>query len=169
MTGGGAHPQLTSYKIELFTHSSGSASLLWAGRLRPMPDAHCDLPLLHGYLPFRPSRGTCEIRSSSPNLWFTVARVLGFRVTSLRCQSPHFASMILPFCPRAAVLAATPRRCNTLPDVVFTDVLSLPWGDSSYWSQWASPHVFFASMGDTDLEEWGRHIPLRPIQLQPSG
>jgi len=134
-----------------------------------VPDAHCDLPLLHGYLPYRPSHGTCEIRSSSPNLWFTVAQVLGFRVTSLRCQSPHFASMILPFCPCAAVLAATPRRCNTLPDVVFTDVLSLPWGDSSYWSQWATPHVFFASTGDTDLEEWGGHIPLHPIQLQPSG
>ena len=166
---GGAHPQLTSYKIEPFTHSSGSASLLWAGRLRSVLDAHCDLPLIHGYLPFRPSRGTCEIRSSSPNLWFTVARALGFWVTSLRCQSPLFASMILPFCPRAMVLAATPRHCNTLPDVVFTDVLSLPLGDRSYWSQWATPHVFFASMGDSNLEEWGGHIPLRPTQLQPSG
>ena len=160
---------MTSYKIEPFTHSSDSASLLWAGRLRPVPDDHCNLPLLHGYLPFRPSCGTCEIRSSSPNLWFTVARALGFRVTSLHCQSPLFASMILPFCPRAMVLAATPRHCNTLPDVVFTDVLSLPLGDRSYWSQWATPHVFFASMGDSNLEEWGGHIPLRPTQLQPSG
>jgi hypothetical protein len=98
-----------------------------------------------------------------------VARALGFRVTSLRCQSPHFADMILPFCPQAAVLAATPRHCNTVPDVIFSYVLSLPWGDRSYWAQWATPHVFLVSVGDTDLEEWGGRIPLWPAPLQPSG
>jgi hypothetical protein len=123
--------------------------------------AHCDLPLLHGYLPYRPSRGTYEIRSSSPNLWFTVAGALGFRVTSLRCHSPHFADTVSPFCPQAALLVATPRRCNTLPDVIFSDVLSLPWGDLYHWEQWATPHVFFVSAGDTDLEEWGGRIPFR--------
>ena len=166
---GGAHPQLTSNKIELFTHTPESASLLWAGRLRPVTVAHCDLPLLHGYLPYRPSRGTCEIRSSSPNLWFTVARALGFRVTLLRCQSPHFADMISPFFPQAALLATTPRRCNTLPDVIFSDVLSLPWGDRYYWEHWATPHVFFVSAGDTDLEEWGGRIPFRSNPHLPSG
>jgi hypothetical protein len=104
MTGGGAHPQLTSNKIELFTHTPESASLLWAGRLRPVTVAHCDLPLLHGYLSYHPACGSCEIRSSSPNLWFTVARALGFRVTSLRCQSTHFAAMVSPFCPDATRL-----------------------------------------------------------------
>jgi hypothetical protein len=130
--------------------------------------AHCDLPLLHGYLPYRPSRGTCEIRSSSPNLWFTVARALSFRVTSLRCQSPHFADLFSPFCPHAALLGATPRRCNTLPDVIFSDVLSLPGGDRYYWEQWATPHVFFVSTGDTDLKEWGGCIPFRSNPPLPS-
>ena len=92
-----------------------------------------------------------------------------FRVTSLRCQSPHFADMISPFCPHGALLAVTPRCCNTLPDVTFSDVLSLPWGDCYYWVQWATPHVFFVSVGDTDLEEWGGRIPFRPAPLPPSG
>jgi hypothetical protein len=131
--------------------------------------AHCDLPLLHGYLPYRPSRGTCEIRSSSPNLWFMVAGALGFRVTSLRCHSPHFADMVFLFCPQAALLVATPRRCNTLPDVIFSDVLSLPWGDLYHWEQWATPHVFFVSAGDTNLEEWGGRIPFRSNPHLPSG
>ena len=167
--GGGAHPQLTSNKIELVTHTSESASLLWAGRLRPVTVAHCDLPLLHGYLSYRPARGSCEIRSSSPNLWFTVERALGFRVTSLRCQSTHFAAMVSPFCPDATRLGATPRRCNTLPDVIFSDALSLPWGDCHYWAHWATPHEFFVSVGDTDLEDWGGRIPLRSARLPPFG
>ena len=135
-----------------------------------MTDVHCDLPLLHGYLPYRPSRGTCEIWVSSPSLWFTVARALGFQVSSLRCQTPLFAAMILPFCPHAAVLAATPRQCNTLPDVIFSDAMSLPpWGDLSYWAQWATPHVFFVPVGDTDVEEWGGRTSLRPVPLRPAG
>jgi hypothetical protein len=134
-----------------------------------MTDAHCNLPLLHGYLPYRPSRGTCEIQVSSPSLWFTVARALGFWVSSLRCQSPHFAATILPFCPHATVLAATPWWCNTLPDVIFSDAISLPWGNRSYWAHWATPHVFFVPVGDTDLEEGGGRSPLRPAPLRPAG
>jgi hypothetical protein len=131
---------------------------------------HCDLPLLHGFLPYRPSRETCEIQSSSPNLWFTVAGALDFRVTSLRCHSPHFGDMVSPFCPQAALLVATPRRSNTLPDVIFSDVLSLPWGDDLYhWEQWATPHVFFVSAGDTDLKEWGGRTPFCSNPRLPYG
>jgi hypothetical protein len=79
--------------------------------------------------------------------------------------------MVLAFCPHAAVLAATLRWCNTLPDVVFSDAMSLPWGVCSYWAQWTTPHVFFISNGDTDLEEWGGRgrIPSQPPPLHPLG
>ena len=110
-------------------------------------DVHCNLPLLHGFLPYCPSRGTCEIRSANPNLWFMVAWALGIWVALLRCQSPIFVAMDLPFCPQAAVLAAIPRQCNTLPYVIFSNDLSLPWGDRAYWVQWPTPHVFLSQLG----------------------
>jgi hypothetical protein len=77
--------------------------------------------------------------------------------------------MVVSFCPQAAVLAEAPRQCNTLPDVIFSNAMSLPWGDRSYRAQWTTPHVFFISNGDTDLEEWGGRMPLQPPPLHPPG
>ena len=52
---------------------------LWSGRRAALANPlHCDLPLLNGYFPFRPPRGTCEVRGSSPNLWLAVVPALGF-------------------------------------------------------------------------------------------
>ena len=58
---------------------------LWSGRRAALVNPrHCDLPLLNGYFPYRPPRGTCEVRGASPNLWLAVVPALGFRSQSAR-------------------------------------------------------------------------------------
>ncbi len=61
-------------------------------------------------------------------------------------------ALIKPFCGSPRVLSARPRRFNTLPDVVFLDLGSLPWGSGSdkYWEGWQTTHVFFCLGLDTD-------------------
>ncbi len=132
---------------------------LWSGRQAALADPrHCDFPLLNGYLPYRPTKGTCEIRGASPNLWFAVVPALGFRILSIRFPDGPFVDLCGAICPGALILAATPRRCNRLPDVVFLDLLSLPSVSrlaTTYWRAWAVPHVFFVWGGDTDSEAPG--------------
>ena len=82
------------------------------------------------------------------NLWFAVAGALGFRVASFQPPDPLFASLLRTFCPTASALSCTPRRYNRLPDLVFTNTLSLPWGSPEYWISWLTPHVFFEGAGD---------------------
>jgi hypothetical protein len=104
-----------------------SSTTLWSGLQGPLHDPHCDLPLIRGFLPFRGSRGSCEVLGVRPNLWFTVAGALGFTVSSFRTLDESFGSLLTTFCPAASALAAVPRQCNRLPDVVFSDLASLPW------------------------------------------
>ena len=100
---------------------------LWSGRRVALTDPrHCDLPFLNGYLPYRPPRGTCEIPGASPNLWFAVVPALRFWISSIRFPDGPFVDLCGAVCPGASILAATPRRCNRLPDVVFLDLLLLP-------------------------------------------
>ena len=154
-------------------HVCSSPSPLWSGRRAALADPrHCDLPLLNGYLPYRPprARGTCEIRgaSASPNLWFAVVTALGFRISSIRFPNGPFVDLCGGVCPGASILAATPRRCNRLPDVVFVDLLLLPSVShlaTTYWWAWAVPHVFFVWGGETDSEApggWGRLAQVAP-------
>ena len=104
-----------------------SPSPLWSGRRAAFADQrHCDLPVLNGYLPYRPPRGTCKIRGASPNLWFAVVPALGFWISSIRFPDGLFVDLCGAVCPGALILAATPHRCNRLPDVVFLDLLLLP-------------------------------------------
>ena len=113
---------------------------LWSGRRAALANpCHCDLPLLNGYFPYRPPRGTCEIRGASPNLWFAVVPALGFRISSLRFPDGPFADLCGAICPGASILAATPRRCNRLPDVVFLDLLSLPLVSRLATTYWRLP------------------------------
>ena len=132
---------------------------LWSGRRAALADTrHCDLPLLNGYFPYRPPRGTCDVRGALPNLWLAVVPALGFRIASLRFPDGPFVDLCGAVCPGASIVAATPRRCNRLPDVVFLDLLSLPSVArlaTSYWRAWAVPHVFFVWGGDTDSEAPG--------------
>ena len=72
--------------------------------------------------------------------------------------------LIRPFCGGARVLSARPRRFNSLPDVVFLDLGSLPWGTGSnkYWEGWRTTHVFFCSGEDTDAAGGARAAPPPP-------
>ena len=69
------HPLITSSPSSSTTHSS-----LWSGLRKGLVDAHCDLPLVNGFLEFFPPHGVCEVRGASPNLWFAVAEGLGFKI-----------------------------------------------------------------------------------------
>ena len=133
-------------------------SRLWSGCRDPVVDTHCDLPLLRGFLPFRSPRGSCELRAACPCLWFAVVGALGFRVTSICCPDPPFVAVVSKFWPEASILSPSPRRCNRLPDVIFSDLISLPWDPHCpqvYWDAWPTPHVFFCPAGDSDVEAWG--------------
>ena len=144
---------------------------LWSGRRAALADPrHCDLPLLNGYFPYRPPRGTCEVRGASPNLWFAVVPALGFWIASLRFPDGPFVDLCGAVCPGASIVAATPRRCNRLPDVVFLDLLSLPSVArlaTAYWRAWAVPHVFFVWGGDTDSGAPGGRGRLAQVAPQP--
>jgi hypothetical protein len=104
-----------------------SSTTLWSRLQDPLHDPHCDLPLIRGFLPFWGSRGSCEVRGIRLNLWFAVAGALGFTVSSFQTRDESFGSLLTTFCPAALALAAVPRRCNRLPDIVFSDLASLPW------------------------------------------
>jgi hypothetical protein len=144
---------------------------LWSGWRAALADPrHCDLPLLNSYLPYRPPRGTCEIQGASPNLWFAVVPALGFWISSIRFPDCPFVDLCGAVCPGALILAATPRRCNRLHDVVFLDLLLLPLVSrlaTTYWRAWAVSHVFFVWGGDTDLEARGGRGRLAQVAPQP--
>jgi hypothetical protein len=136
-------------------HVSTSQSSIWSGWWGALGNPlHCDLPLLNGFHLHQSLHGTCKLRGASPNLWFVVVAALGFKITSIRFLEGPFVGLFTAVCPRALVLATHPRWCNTLPDVIFLDHLSLPLVSRlthSYWSAWTTPHVFFLWAGDTDL------------------
>ena len=122
-------------------------------------DAHCDQPLLRGYLKYGSSRGKCEIRGAGTNLWFAVAQALGFQVRSFRFPHLAFSQLMRSYCPKAAILDAHPHRCNKLPSIIFLDAISLPCGTNLdvYWAYWRTPHVFFYQDGDSDLVRCTTH------------
>ncbi len=132
-------------------------------------DAHCDQPMLHGFRKYRSPRGKCEIRGAGPNLWFAVAPALGFQVGSFRFSHSEFAQLMESYCPQAATLDAHTRRCNTLPEIIFLDAISLPCGADSanYWAYWRTPHVFFYQDGDLDLAgHTGKARPCAPTNWE---
>jgi hypothetical protein len=68
----------------------------------------------------------CKLQGASPNLWFAVVAALGFRITLIRFPEGPFVGLFAAVCPEGSILMAVPRQCNTLPDVVFLDLLLLP-------------------------------------------
>jgi len=105
--------------------------VLWSGWLAGVADPHSDLLLARGFLPYRPSRGLCEVRGRSANLWYVAAKALGFVVLSIRCPDPHFVEHIQGLGTGVKRLASLPRRLRRprrLPDVVFSDAESIPLG-----------------------------------------
>ena len=147
-------------------------SCLCSGHRDPLADAHCNLPLLRGFLPFCPLHGCCKLRGASPNLRFAVAAALGFQVSSIPPPPSPFMTLVLGFWEGASILLASPRHCNRLPDVVFSDLASLPWDvrcPQVYWDAWTMPHVFFCAVRDTDLELLGGHGVLPNPPAPPRG
>ena len=129
-----------------------------------MVDTHSDQPLARGFLPFRPARGTCEIRGGAANLWYAAAKALGFVVSTLRCTDPLFVGYLTGFCAGAKRLTPPPgrfRRPRQLPDVVFSDLAGLPIGPGAgnYWEDWTTTHVFYCLGSDDSVltlsETWG--------------
>ena len=125
---------------------------LWSGQTGGRVDSHSDQLLVQGFLKYRTPRGCCEIRGAGPSLLFAAAQASGFTISTIRCTYETFVALIKPFCGSPQVLSARLRRFNTLPDVVFSDLGSLPWGPGSdkYWEGWRTTHVFFCLGLDTD-------------------
>ena len=124
--------------------------MLWSGRLAGVADTHSDQPLTRGFLPFRPARGTCEIRGSVANLRYAAAKALGSGVTTLRYPDPLFVAHLASFCAGAKSLNPPPghlQRPRQLPDVAFSDLAGLPLGPK-YWDAWTMTHVFYCLGAD---------------------
>ena len=142
--------------VEDASHGNPPGSLvpaLWAGRQAGVWDSHSDQLLVRGFLPYRPSRGTCEVRGAGPNLWFAVAKALGFMVTSIRCPYLPFVDLVVRrFCPGVSALLAAPQRFDSLPELVLLDAESLPSGPEvhRYWDRWLTTHVFYTGGQDAD-------------------
>ena len=101
-------------------------------------------------MPFRPARGTCEIRGGAANLWYAAAKALGFVVTTLRYPDPIFVGHLTGFCAGAKSLNTPPgrfRRPRQLPTVVFSDLGGLPLVPE-YWDAWTTTHVFYCLGAD---------------------
>jgi hypothetical protein len=142
---------------------------LWLGLQGSVHNPHCNLPLLTGFLPFCPLRGICEVQGVGPNLWFAVVGALGFQVLTFCSGDPSFSSLLGSLCLAALQLATSPRRCNQLPDVIFTNLASLPWDVREYWAFWTTPHIFFIPAGDSEVDDWGFCTPSWPPPVPPSG
>ncbi len=56
-----------------------------------------------------------------------------------------------------------------MPDVIFTDLASLPWDARAYWASWTTPHVFFIPTGDSEVDDWGFRAPSWPPPVPPLG
>ena len=129
---------------------SGITPVLWSGRLAGVVDTHSDQPLARGFLPFRPARGTCEIRGCAANLWYAAAKALGFVVTTLRYPDPIFVGHLTGFSTGAKSLNPPPgrfRRPHQLPTAVFSDLAGLPL-IPEYWDTWTTTHVFYCLGAD---------------------
>ena len=120
---------------------------LWSGRLPGVADPHSDLLLARGFLPYWPPRGTCEVRGRVANLWYAAAKALGFEALSIRCPDSLFVGHVQGMGMEIKGLVSLPRRLRRpkrLPDVVFSDVGSLPLEADAvkYWDAWTTSHLF---------------------------
>ena len=113
------------------------------------------------------------MRGRSANLWYAATRALGFTVLSIRCPDPLFVGYIKGLGVQAKSLASLPRRLrrpHRLPDVVFSDVASIPLGPDSveYWGTWTTPHLFYCLGSDNSVALGGSvYHPLETTSLTP--
>ena len=146
------------------SHISDFTPALWSGRLAGAVDSHSGQPLARGFLPFRPARGTCEIRGGAANRWYAAAKALGFAVHTLRYPDPIFVGHLKVFCAGVKSLNPPPgrfRRPRQLPTVVFSDLASLPLVPE-YWAAWMTTHVFYCLRADEDCSSSSPAAPVAP-------
>ncbi len=113
-----------------------------------MTDPHLDQQLARGFLPFCCLQGMCKVQGRRANLWYAMAKALGFEVKIIRCQDSVFVGQVSGFCPGLRSLTPYPgrlRRPNHLPDIIFLDSGSFLMGPDSteYWKSWTTPHLFY--------------------------
>ncbi len=53
-----------------------------------MVDPYSNQQLAWGFLPYRRRRGSCKFRGESANLWYAVAKALGFEIGTICCPDP---------------------------------------------------------------------------------
>ena len=145
---------------------------MWSGRLAVLVDPHSDQPLVRGFLPFRPTRGTCEIRGSAANLWYAAVKALGFVVSMFRYPDPLFVCHLAGFCEGVKSLTPPPgrlRQPHQLPDVVFSDLAGLPLGPdlANYWDAWSMTHVLYCLGVDDSISS--SSIAQGVVPLPPQG
>jgi len=121
-----------------------------------MVDHHSEQQLARGFLPYRHRRGCCEVRGGLANLWYAAARALGFDIGTIRCPDPLLVRQVSALCPGVKSLAPLPGRLRPpqhLPDIVFSDLGSIPLGPDSgeYWGAWLTPHLFFVEGTDNGV------------------
>ena len=95
---------------------------------------------------------------------------MGFRDMPIWFPEGPFIRIFATVCLEASVLAAVLRQCNTLPNVVFLDLLLLLMVarlSTSYWRAGVTTHVFFLWAGDTSSVAPGGRGRSRQIAPQP--
>ena len=70
------------------------------------------------------------------------------RLGTIRCPDPLLVRQVLTLCPGVKSLVPYPGWLSPpqhLPDIVFSDLGSIPLGPDSgdYWGAWLMPHLFF--------------------------
>jgi hypothetical protein len=100
------------------------------------------------------------VQGRSANLWYAAAKALGFEVSSMRCPDPLFVEHVRGLGLEVKSLAALPRRLRRpcrLPDVVFSDVESIPLGADAveYWGAWTTTHLFYCLGSDDSVHLGG--------------
>ena len=129
--------------------------------------------LARGFLPFRRQRGSCEVWGRFVNLWYAAAKALRFTISSIRCPDPCFVGHIRGLGVQVKSLVSLSRRLcwpSCLPDVVFSDVASIPFGPEAveYWSTWTTPHLFYCLGSDNSVASGDKaHHPLGNTALRP--
>ena len=94
---------------------------------------------MNGYIPHRPRRGVCVVRSSTVSLWPQVAHALGFTVVLAVSPSVEYGIVLERACPG---LLSSPNDTNVAEaQVVFGDWASMGTDDIAYWENITLPHV----------------------------
>ena len=133
-------------------------SALRSGVAGMLPSTKTLNGVLHGVVPLtRCSLGPCVIRGATPSLWFPVAAAMGFQITHAVFPPSPFTSVMQSLYPSVRFLSpARGGRTDGTPQVVFSDIASLPPFRTGYWRTQRCPHLYYSPS-----REWSE--PLHPL------